>query len=139
MTDHLTPVDMHESLDHAGLLNTVHGPGCYALELKVPDDADDVHRDWSAVHDVVPGDEVLGRLAKASRVAYVGASKDMYARLCDHCEADVRQSAYCEVFPPVDVVTLWPDQSPFDAEYSRATDLAQEGWTVTCNGEVIQG
>jgi hypothetical protein len=140
MTDRLTPVEMHESLDRAGLLNTAHGPGCYAIELAVPDDADAVHREWSDVHDATPDDDALGRISRATDVCYVGASKDVYARLCDHVDGEKRQAAYLEVFDPVGVVDIWEHRDPFAAEFDQAWNLARSrGWTCIVDGQVIQG
>ena len=128
---------MTESLDERGLLADARNPGVYALELSVPPALDAVRRDWDREHDHRPPDDALARLASADRVAYVGASIDVYGRLCDHAAADVRTATICEAFPPERVIDVWPHCDPFAAERNRALRLAREGWGVWCDGEVL--
>jgi len=128
---------MTERLDERGLLDDARNPGVYALALAVPSALDAVRRDWDAVADHRPPDDALARLASADRVAYVGASSNVYARLCDHAAGDVRTASICEAFPPDGVIDIWPDESPFMAEYNRALALSRTGWRVWCDGVIF--
>jgi hypothetical protein len=133
----MNETDLHQRLDHRGLLNDAHGPGCYALRVAVPDDAAVVRERWAACHDAEPPDDALARLAAADRVAYVGAASDVYARLTEHVNGDVRKTALLEAFDPAAVVDVWPTTTPFDREFGRALSLAREGWVVWVNGELL--
>jgi len=133
----ISPTAVHETLDRQGLLEKSHGPGCYALRVHVPDGkahVDDAFRD---VVDVAPPDKHLDKLADADDVAYVGASGDVYARLMDHAEAEVRQSLFLQAFEAVTVVDVWPSPAPFESEFNRARTLSDKGWTVWSDGEVV--
>lgn len=132
-----TPIQVHESLDVAGWLDDAHGPGCYALRLDVPASAEQAHRAWLSTFEAVPEGDALTELAAAERVAYVGASGDVYDRLMDHAEGAVRQTALLSVFPPQEVVTIWPSDSPFEDENRLAYCLRDEGWTCWSDGEVV--
>lgn len=135
--DRLTPTDAHEQLDHAGLLDAAHGPGCYALRLSVPDTHAAVVDAWDATHDVRPGGSELADLAAADRVAYVGASGNVYERIMDHARGDKRKATYLEAFPPVEVVDVFSGTRAFTAEWNNALELARDGWAVCCDGEVL--
>lgn len=137
MTDEFTPTAVHESLDRAGLLDAAHGPGCYALALDVPDSVEAANRDWLAHFDALPGNDAVGRLARAEAVAYVGASKDVYGRLEDHAKGEVRKARVMQPFPPTEVIDVWPEDSQFIAERQHAYALADDGWRVWCDGEVV--
>lgn len=129
---------MTESLDARGLLAAAHGPGCYALRCAVPDDADAVTAALGEVSDADPPEGVPERLAAADRVAYVGASKDVYARLCDHAAGDVRKATFLRAFPAERVVDVWTHEDPFSREHKRALKLARRGeWIAWTNGELI--
>jgi hypothetical protein len=133
----MNEAELHFHLDDAGLLNDAHGPGCYALRVAVPDDADAVRERWRAHHAAEPPADALDRLAAADRVAYVGAARSVYDRLTEHVNGDVRKTALLEAFDPAAVVDVWPTTTPFDREYGRALSLAREGWVVWCNGEIL--
>lgn len=136
MTD-FTPVLVHEALDVNGWLDDAHGPGTYALRLRVPTSVEEAHRAWRSHFDALPGDDAVTRMAQADRVAYVGASKDVYGRLMDHAEAEVRRAAALRVFPPEEVVGVWPSQDPFRDEFGTARTLRDDGWTVWTDGELV--
>ena len=125
-----------ESLDERGLLTAAQGPGVYALGVPVPSMPSVAREQWDAVHDARPPDDALARLAEAPRVAYVGASSQVYDRLCDHVAGDVRTTAFLAAFDPAAVINVWPHDAPFDAEVTRALRLAREDWVVWCDGEV---
>jgi len=128
---------MTESLDKRDLLDTTRGPGVYALALAVPSMPTVAREQWDAVHDTDPPAEAVARLSGASRPRYVGASADLYDRLCDHA-AGTRVPSICEAFPATAVEHVWPHGSPFDGpEVNRALALARDDdCVVWCNGEV---
>ena len=132
----MNPTDLHQTLDDRGLLDAAHTGGTYALRVKTPDSVERVARAFLKVSDGTPPEHVIERLT-ADRVAYVGASKDVYSRLQDHAEAEVRQATFLRAFDPVEVVGVWPADEPFDAEYNRACALSNEGWCVWMDGEVL--
>ncbi|AGM11193.1 hypothetical protein M197_gp28 [Haloarcula hispanica tailed virus 2] len=138
MSADFTPVSVHEALDVGGWLEDARGPGCYALRLRVPDSAEDAHRTWLQHFEATPGDDALTRMAQADRVAYVGASKRVYDRLMDHAEGEKRKAAVLRAFPAVEVVRVWPMDTPFEREWGAARDLAGDGWTVWVNGDLVE-
>lgn len=129
--------ELTEQLDERDLLDDAHGPGVYAIECAVPDLYADVEEAWSNGHEIHPPDNALERLAAARRVAYVGASGEMYDRLCDHVGGERREASFVGTYPPTRVVDIWPTEDPFAAEYNRAVDLARDDWLVWCDGEVF--
>ena len=135
--NHLSETELTERLDEGRLLDAARGPGCYALAVNVPDDRATVCEQWDGTHEARPPDGTLAQLAAADDVAYVGASGHVYDRLRDHAAGDVRTVSLLSVFDPTAVIDVWPDESPFAWEYNCAKMLAQQGWTVWCNGEVV--
>lgn len=144
-TRHMDTQAMNESeltqrLDERGLLADARQPGVYALELHVPDwSISHIKTKWLEHYDVSPSRDFAGRIANAAQLAYVGASGNVYKRLCDHTNAEVRRSALLCVFPPQDVIDIWPCDSPFDREYQVATDLSRDnpGAVVWMDGTLI--
>jgi hypothetical protein len=132
----MNPTEMHETLDTQGLLDDAQNSGTYALEVETPTDTESVARAFREVSDAVPTDEVLDRLT-ADRVAYVGASGDVYGRLMDHAAGEVRKALFLRAFNVTGVVGVWPERDPFQHEYNRAVSLSNEGWTVWTDGNVI--
>lgn len=132
----LTATAVHETLDERGLLDDAHGPGTYALRVTTPATADAVADAFREVSEVVPNDATLDRLT-ADRVAYVGASANVYSRLTEHASGDVRRATFLEAFEAVDVVDVWANPSPFESEFNRARTLSEKGWTVWTDGEVL--
>lgn len=134
----LSPTGVHETLDERGLLEMAHGSGTYALKCYVPATADAVEAAFADVVDATPPAHVVERLADAERVAYVGASGDVYDRLQDHADGDVRQATFLQAFEPVDIVGVWPTPTPFEAEFNRARLLSDaKDWTCWTDGEVV--
>jgi len=133
--DSLTPTQVHGRLDAAGLLDDAQRPGTYALQVKTPDDVETLARQWRTHVDAALADESTEQLT-ADCVCYVGASQHVYDRLQDHAAGDVRQATFLSVFPPVDVVGVWPSDTPFRDEVNRAVALSDD-WTVWCDGEVF--
>jgi len=132
----LTPTTLQQTLDDRGYLPQVHNAGTYALRAAVPDTVDAVAEGFENVIDETPPETTLERLADAPRVAYVGASTDVYSRLQDHVGGDARQATFLEAFPPTDVVYVFPTKSPFEQEYNTASELSRAGWTIWRDGEV---
>jgi len=125
-----------EALDEAGLLADARGPGTYAVAVDVPDSVEAVKRAWEEYHDVHLNDGAVEQLADADRVAYVGASRNVYARLSDHVTGARRSTAFLTVFSPERVVDVWPAVHPYALEVSTAMQLANDGWVAYCDGEV---
>jgi len=132
----LTPSQLHERLDTRGLLDTSKGPGTYALQVNTPDDLEAVAQAFANVSDVVPEEKTLARLT-SDHVAYVGASNNVYDRLMDHADGEVRQTLFLRAFKPVDLVGVWALPEPFTAEYNRSVWLSQRGWTVWQDGRIV--
>lgn len=126
-----------ERLDERDLLGVAHGPGVYALECDVPDSPAAVQERWLAQHDHDPPDDAYARLAAAERVAYVGASNDIYARLCDHVGGEVRRAAFLSAFSPTRVIDVWEHSGQFTAEFNRAMRLVRSGWVCWTDGELL--
>jgi len=133
----LSPVAVHQALDEQGLLEQSRGPGTYALEVQTPARVHAVAQAFHAVVDVSPPDAMLDRIASADRVCYVGASGNVYDRLQDHADGEVRKALFLEAFAPVDVVGVWPSAAPFESEFNRARMLSDQGWTCWQDGEVV--
>lgn len=132
----MTPSEVHEWLDTQGLLDDSHDPGTYGLEVDTPDSVEAVARRFHEHVDTTPSSDTLQRIANADDVAYVGASGNVYDRLQDHADAEVRQALFLRVFDLVGVLGVWPAESPFEAEYGRALSLGDE-YVVWCDGELI--
>ena len=135
----LTQSTVNQTLDERGLLDDAHGKGCYAIRVKTPNDVESVARAFLSVSDVTPPDAYLDRLT-ADRVAYVGASIDVYSRLMDHADGQVRKATFLQAFDPVDVIDVWPTErgkDPFEQEYKRASELSQRGFVCWTDGELL--
>jgi len=133
----MNETELTETLDTRDLLEDARDPGVYAIEVAVPDRLDGVREAWDNQHDSRPGDDGLQRLADADRVAYVGASKDMYSRLGEHVNQRKRRASFLETFPARDVVDVWPHMDPFTAERNRALQLARDEWRVWTDGVLL--
>ena len=131
----LSATDIHGRLDAKGLLADSRGAGAYALEVTTPDHVEGVARAFFEAGVAEPPHEALSRLTAAD-VAYVGGSKDVYARLQDHGNAEVRRATFLEAFEVVDVLDVWPSETPFREERTRARVLSREGWAVWSDGEI---
>lgn len=129
----MNETELTETLDRRGDLDVARGPGVYALELAVPDELGDA---WDAAFDSRTDEAFVERAAAAERVLYVGASQDVYARLCDHFGGDARKARVMRVCPPVDVVDVTPSETPFERETLFAAAHADGSTLVWCNGDV---
>lgn len=130
----LSASQVHQVLDENGWLDAAHGSGVYALRLAdPPDDPRAVHARWTEHFDVAP-QYIVDGLADAGRLAYVGASSDVYSRLQDHANADVRRTAVMRPFPPVAVLGVEAADEPFEAEYNYMKRWVERDFTVWYDG-----
>ena len=135
----LTQSTVNQILDERGLLDSTHGKGCYALRVNTPNDVESVARAFLSASDVTPPDAYLDRFT-ADRVAYVGASIDVYSRIMDHADGQVRKATFLQAFNAVDVIDVWPTErgkDPFEQEYNRASELSQRGFVCWTDGELL--
>jgi predicted GIY-YIG superfamily endonuclease len=90
-------------------------PGCYALRISIPDtDSVEVYeRRFSEHYDNIP--EYVEGLAAAPRAYYVGAAKNIYERLDDHVQGEVRQAVLPTVFEIHSLKTVWKHDSMDEA------------------------
>ena len=135
----LTQTTVNQTLDERGLLDSAHGKGCYGLRVETPNDVESVARAFLSVSDVTPPDAYLDRLT-ADRVAYVGASIDVYSRIMDHADGQVRKATFLQAFDAVDVIDVWPTErgnDPFEQEFNRASELSRQGWVVWTDGKIL--
>ena len=135
----LTQSTVNQILEDRALLDDAHSKGCYGLRVETPNDVESIARAFLSVSDVTPPDAYLDRLT-ADRVAYVGASIDVYSRLMDHADGQVRKAMFLQALDAVDVVDVWPTErgkDPFEQEYNRASELSRSGWVVWTDGMVL--
>jgi predicted GIY-YIG superfamily endonuclease len=85
----------------------LHTPGCYALRLSIPDttSVEAYERLFSEHYDNIPG--YVDGIADAPRCYYVGAAKNIYARLNEHVEGKVKQAVLPKVFEVHSLKTVW--------------------------------
>lgn len=96
------PADIEPFLGPPHSHDRIRGPAVYALRLTRPDNIGDR---WDRVYDHRPN--YWADLVDASGVVYVGAAKDLLARLNDHNDADVRQIALSEVCTIAGLRNVW--------------------------------
>jgi predicted GIY-YIG superfamily endonuclease len=118
-------------------------PGIYVLELNSPGSTLQAHaRRWWREYQTVHPDDV-GGLAGTERLLYVGATANLQARLEDHVQAEVRQSAWLSVYPPTELVGVGGVSSAsraFEIETQIAHNEARgtsETTAIICDGEVV--
>jgi len=132
----LTPTRVHEILDERGQLDTAQQPGTYALRVETPHEEEVIARSFREEVDALPDDDVIERLT-ADAVCYVGASGNVYERLQDHTEGDVRQSLFLALFEPVELLGVWPAENAFETEYRKALELSERGFVCWVDGQVV--
>jgi len=100
-------------------------PGVYALAIDVPDGGvETLARDWLDHYPATP--PYLRTLVDAERVIYVGAAKNVRARIEDHLQGDVRKASLPRVWGVSDVVRVWwfeDADRAFEREHGLAMDL----------------
>ena len=135
----LDETTMTEDLDRRGLLDKSRQPGCYALEVDTPDDADEIRQQWRDHWDADPENAEPERLAVADNVAYVGAAhSSIYDRLCDHVAGDVRKAGFLALFPPERVASIYPDRNRETDEYTTAREMTRYGWVCWSDGVLLE-
>jgi predicted GIY-YIG superfamily endonuclease len=87
------PEDAERHLPTDGEYAWLHSPAVYILALDMPADRAAA---WDAVHDHRLDD--FDELLDADRVFYVGSSMDVCARLTDHNDGEVRQTALTKAY-----------------------------------------
>jgi len=104
----------------------LRSPGVYALVLSVPGNVNQEDH-WLAEYESLPS--YWSELTSSERVVYVGAAKDVYGRLLDHVEGEVRQTALTRVYPPHTLLKVWLYDGADEAflrESNHAIELANE-------------
>ena len=108
-------------------------PGVYAIKCaNVSNDLERLTRRW--LDETGKEAPYLEECAEANEIAYVGASGNIFDRLCDHTDARVRKSTFLQVFEPRELLAIHPDDEPFLHEPQYADNLAHahESWYVHC-------
>jgi len=122
---------LSEDVEEAGYSpSELRSPGVYAIQCCQPDDPREA---WLRHYEVLP--EYIEELEDADTIVYVGASADMYDRLIDHADRDVRKAALLKVCPPyclLDVEHYDTADRAFDRESRLAIKLQNEhpSWYV---------
>jgi len=107
--------------------HTVSDPGCYALEIDLPDDANKVADMWHEHYEELP--PYYHRLVDCHTAIYVGAASDVQARLEDHLDKEVRKASLPTVFRVTglrDVSWYTNTEDAFQMEYNTARDIDRE-------------
>ena len=102
-------------------------PGCYALEIDLPDDRNDVADAWHEHYEELP--PYYHRLVDCHTAIYVGEAGDVQRRLNDHINSDKRKAALPSVFGVKSLLNVWWHDSKQDAEeaeYNRARQIDKE-------------
>jgi len=134
----MTPTSCHERLDHLGVLDDAHSEGTYALEVDVPAGVERIQRGYMAAKGHPLEDGMAARLASVSDVLYVGRSGNVYDRIMDHVDGEVRRASFLEAFDVIDVRGVWPeDDNDGVAERRRARELSGPATCVWSDGEVF--
>ena len=134
----MTPVGAHERLDDLGVLDESHGSGCYALRVSVPSGVESVQRTWLDAIDAPLPDAYAEQLAAAETCLYVGRSGDVYDRIMDHADGQVRRASFIRAFGMTDIHGVWPDDANTGvAERNRARSLSSATTCVWSDGELF--
>ena len=134
----MTPVEAHQRLDGLGVLDESHGPGIYALRVTVPNNVESVHRTWLDAIDAPLLDEYAEQVAAARVCLYVGRSGNVYDRIMDHADGQVRRASFIRAFGMTDIHGVWPDDANTGvAERDRARSLSSATTCVWCDGELF--
>lgn len=109
-------------------LSDAHAPGVYALRLSTPSDRETVRERWSAAYDVdVP--EWVWIAFESPAVLYIGAAKNVHARLHEHLDSPNRSASICHAFPIHSVWDVWWFDSlerAFERESGIAMDITNQ-------------
>ena len=102
-------------------------PGVYALEITLPDTEADVKAAWRSEYDDDP--PYLHRLIDCRKALYVGAAKNVRARIDDHVQGDYRKASLPTAFGVHWLREVrWHDDADaaFQAEYNAARDIDRQ-------------
>jgi hypothetical protein len=118
----MLPQDVEKFLTDG--FSQLHDPAVYALKLDVPKN---IESEWDRYHDEKP--DYLEEIQNSKGCVYVGAAKDLLARLSDHKGGDVRLTVLTEVCEIDGIRNIWWVDSPdrrFIEESKLATMLQNE-------------
>ena len=101
-------------------------PGCYALDIAVPDEGHEAHaRRWlTAGYGTVP--PYLPQIVDADRVVYVGRASSVRDRLEDHLGGGVREASLPSVYEPKGIYRVRWGENTDHAERVFADDIRAE-------------
>ena len=134
----MTPVSAHGRLDELDLLDDAYEPGTYALQVRVPGTVEAVQRKWLDAIDAPLPDAYAEQLADARVCLYVGRSGNVYDRIMDHADGQVRRASFIRAFGMADVHGVWPnDANTGVAERNRARSLSSATTCVWSDGELF--
>ena len=134
----MTPVSAHGRLDELDLLDDAYEPGTYALQVRVPGTVEAVQREWLDAIDAPLPDEYAEQLADARVCLYVGRSGNVYDRIMDHADGQVRRASFIRAFGMTDIHGVWPDDANTGvAERNRARSLSSATTCVWSDGELF--
>jgi hypothetical protein len=118
------PADAEPFLLEEHNFKRLRGAAVYCLTLTRPDDLPEA---WDAAFEERP--PYFEDLQTADGVVYIGAAKDLLARLSDHKDGDVRLTVLTEVCEIDGIRNIWWIQDPsrrFIEESKLATMLQNE-------------
>ena len=134
----MNAIEAHQRIDGLGVLDESHGPGVYALRVSVPNNVESVQRTWLDAIDAPLPDEYAEQLAAAETCLYVGRSGNVYDRIMDHADGQVRRASFIRAFGMADVHGVWPgDENNGVAERNRARSLSDANAVVWTDGELF--
>ena len=134
----MNPIDAHGRLDALGLLNDAHAEGTYALEVETPNNVESVQRTWLDAIDAPLPDAYAAQLADADTCLYVGRSGNVYDRIMDHADGQVRRASFIRAFGVSDIHGVYPeDENSGVAERNRARSLSSATTCVWSDGELF--
>ena len=118
------PADVEPFLQDHHTFERIRGAAVYCLSLSRPTDLAD---EWDRTFEHRP--DYWEELTDAKRVVYVGAAKDLLARLNDHHEGEKRKAALLEVCAIEGLRNVWWVDDPnrrFLEESQIATMMQNE-------------
>ena len=134
----MTPVEAHTKLEKLETLNASQGPGTYALRVSVPNNVESVQRTWLDAIDAPLPDEYAEQLAECESALYVGRSGNVYDRIMDHADGQVRRASFIRAFGMADIHGVYPeDENTGVAERNRARALSDADTVVWTDGELF--
>ena len=134
----MTPTQAHGRIDQLGVLDESHGEGTYALEVEAPNSVEAVQRRWLDAIDAPLPDPMAEQVAAARTCLYVGRSGNVYDRIMDHADGQVRRASFIRAFGMADVHGVYPeDENSGVAERNRARSLSDADTVVWTDGELF--